>query len=183
MNINNHRVATLSGMLGIVRNLRNFAKKSGKCQENCWVFSNVRKVLGIFMICHVEIFHVLFFFCSMQEKELNVKMNLKHLTYFNHIYNFFHCLLSTRVWKIFCTNHVYFFFFVRQGDAKVDINNSQMSSLLMRNHYLMKNNLILLYIFFGMNYLSLFRILFGMHYLVAFQITCITWLHSNVWLK
>ena len=73
-----------------------------------------------------------------------------------------------------------FFFFVRQGDAKVDINNSQMSSLLMRNQYLMKNNLILLYIFFGMNYLSLFRILFGMHYLVAFQITCITWLHSNV---
>ena len=43
----NPRVATLSGISGIFRNMRKFAKKSEKCQENWQTFSNVRKMSGI----------------------------------------------------------------------------------------------------------------------------------------
>ena len=38
----------MSGISGIAKNLRNFAKKSGKYQENWWIFRIVRKMSGIF---------------------------------------------------------------------------------------------------------------------------------------
>ena len=44
------RVATLSGMLGMLwinRNLRNIAKKSRKCKENWSIFSNARQMSDI----------------------------------------------------------------------------------------------------------------------------------------
>ena len=40
--MSSNRVVSLLGMSVIVTNSRNFVKKSGKCQENWWIFSNVR---------------------------------------------------------------------------------------------------------------------------------------------
>ena len=58
------RVATSSGMLALIRNLRNFAKKLGKCQKNCWVLVMSGKYQEFSMICWLEIFHILCFaFC------------------------------------------------------------------------------------------------------------------------
>ena len=80
-------VATLSEVSGIVRNLRNVAKKSGNCQENCWVFSDIRKMSGIFYDISSRDIPCFKVFCSLQKKVLNVTMNLKHLIYFNQTYN------------------------------------------------------------------------------------------------
>ena len=80
-------VATLSEVSGIVRNLRNVAKKSGNCQENCWVFSDIRKIPGIFYDISSRVIPCFKVFCSLQKTVLNVKMNLKHLMDFNQTYS------------------------------------------------------------------------------------------------
>ena len=70
------RVATLagvSGVLWIVRNLRNFAKRSGKCPENWWVFSNVRKLSVIFYEVLSGYTPWFLFFCSMWRVEFKIK--------------------------------------------------------------------------------------------------------------
>ena len=63
-------IAVLTGMSGIVTNLRNFTKKSGKCQENVWVFSKIRKKSGVFYNGEI-------FFDQCDKKELNVKWRPK----------------------------------------------------------------------------------------------------------
>ena len=69
----NSRVATLPGMLEIVRNFRNFARKSGKCQENWLILSNVRKMSEIFYDVLSGGIPYFMFSCLMWKKELNVK--------------------------------------------------------------------------------------------------------------
>lgn len=100
-------IVTLSGMSGIVKNLKDFTKNSGKCQESCWVFSNIRKMSGILYDTLSGDIPYFMFFRSMLKKSWIYNKCLKHFAYFQirfayHIYIFSVCIQLT----LFTTCHI-----------------------------------------------------------------------------
>ena len=91
---------------GIVWNLRNFAKKSGKCQKNWLFFSNVRKMLGTFYMFkwRYSMFYV-FLFNVKKKKRLESKLKAQNIFYtliicFIYIISFVHCWCNTKLWQV-----------------------------------------------------------------------------------
>ena len=134
------RVATLSGVLEIASNFRNFAKQSGKCQENWWIFSNIRNMSAIFSNVLSGDYHIPCF-SDQCKKRVQCKGKASNIlqtliirighyriavAYYIYIFplyiiNFVHCLFSTRVWKVCGT----YYFVVRYAMQKSGVNNNQ----------------------------------------------------------
>ena len=86
------RFATLSRISGIFRNMRKFAKKSEKCQENWQTFSNVRNMSGIlYAMLSGDIAYFVFLFNVKKRVECKIKTQNILRTF---IINVSHCRTS-----------------------------------------------------------------------------------------